>query len=422
MSTIGHIKAREIIDSRGNPTVEVEVATENYHFGRASAPAGASTGSFEACDLRDGDPKRYLGKGVLKAVKNVEEEIAPRLLGADVCSQGHIDRALNEIDGTENKSRLGANAILATSLACAKAAANFCGLPLYRYLGGTGASRLPVPLVNVINGGAHADNGLDFQEFMLVPLGASTFGEALRWSAEIFSALKNILRAKKYSTNLGDEGGVAPDLATNEDALKFLLDAIAKAGLSAGKDVALAIDAAASEFCSDGVYSLAKGKRKLSSDEMIDWYTELCSSYPIVSIEDGLAEQDWRGFAKLTEKLGNKVQIVGDDLFATNPARLIDGIEKSTANSILIKLNQIGTLSETLKTIELAKRAGYTPIVSHRSGETEDTTIADLAVASNVGQIKTGSVNRTDRTAKYNQLLRIEEELDSIASFYWSRF
>ncbi len=422
MSKIIYVKAREIIDSRGNPTVEVDIGTDDHCFGRAAVPSGASTGQYEAFELRDGDKSRYLGKGVSKALHNISHVIAPKLMGLDVCEQITIDNTLIELDGTENKSHLGANAILACSLACAKAAAEFCGLPLYRYLGGASSYRLPVPLVNVINGGAHADNDLDFQEYMLVPMGAKSFREGLRWSVETFHHLKAILKGKKLNTSVGDEGGFAPNLKTNEEALSLLMEAIDAAGLVAGKDMSLALDVAASEFYKNGNYVLQGENKKLSSKELVAYFSQLSSRYPIVSIEDPFDQNDWEGFSQLTKSIGDKVQIVGDDLFVTNVQRLKDGIEKKAANAILIKPNQIGTLSETLRCVELAKRAGYGVILSHRSGETEDVTIADIAVGLNVGQIKTGSTSRTDRVCKYNQLLRIEEELEERAEYRWSKF
>lgn len=422
MSAIKHIKAREIIDSRGNPTVEVEVCTEDYHWGRASVPSGASKGTHEAFELRDKDERRYLGMGVTKAVHNVTQKIYPRLIGSDICDQEAIDSMLIELDGTEDKSNLGANAILATSLACAKAAAKFCALPLYRYIGGTKSNRLPVPLVNILNGGTHADNNLDFQEFMIVPIGAPNFKTAIQWSSEVFHNLKKILKKKGLNTNVGDEGGLAPQLSSNEDALKYIIDAIQMANFDPEKDIALALDVAASEFYNKGLYSINKNKKSLDSSEMISLLAKLCNKFPIVSIEDGLSEDDWGGFKELTKQLGSKVQIVGDDIFVTNSTKLHSGIEQKVGNSILIKLNQIGTLSETLDCIDLAKRAGYTTIISHRSGETEDVTIADLAVATNSGQIKTGSLSRTDRVAKYNQLLRIEEELGKKAHYRWLNY
>lgn len=419
MTLISYVTAREILDSRGNPTVEVDVLTEEGCFGRAAVPSGASTGELEALELRDGDKSRYLGKGVLKAVNNIKDKIAPKILGMDVTSQLEIDQLMLELDGTENKDQLGANAILGVSLACAKAAAETVGLPLYRYLGGAHTYRLPVPLMNIINGGAHADNNVDFQEFMIVPKNAPSFREALRYGAEIFHALKKVLSAKGLATSVGDEGGFAPNLESNKAALDVILKAIETAGYKPGDDVAIALDVAASSFYENGKYNLAGEKRILHSEEMVQFLVDLAGKYPIISIEDGLAEHDWDGFAKLTAKIGDKVQIVGDDLFVTNSKLLRKGIQQKSANAILIKLNQIGSLSETLQTIEMAKQAGFHSIISHRSGETEDTTIADLAVATGVGQIKTGSASRTDRICKYNQLLRIEEELGSVAQYYW---
>ena len=417
MSAITYVNAREILDSRGNPTLEVEVMTESGYFGRASVPSGASTGEYEATELRDGDKSRYLGKGVLKAVAHVKERIAPKVLKMDVCNQLEIDRLMIELDGTENKSNLGANAILGVSLAVAKAAAESVGLPLYRYIGGCLTYKLPVPLMNIINGGAHADNNVDFQEFMVVPVGAPTFREALRYGSEVFHALKKVLKTKKLSTGVGDEGGFAPDLASNRAALDVIVEAISEAGFKPGQDIAIALDVAASSFYHKGVYDLKGEGKKLSSPEMVALLTDLAKNYPIVSIEDGLDENDWDGFVQLTQAIGSKVQVVGDDLFVTNTKRLKEGIERGAANAILIKLNQIGTLSETLETVQLATEKGYRSIISHRSGETEDTTIADLAVATGAGQIKTGSPCRTDRVAKYNQLLRIEEELADHATY-----
>lgn len=417
MNCIAQIWAREIIDSRGYPTVEVEVVTDNGCKGRASVPAGASTGRFEVCELRDKDQRRYSGKGVLQAVKNIRELIAPRLLDRQVHAQSEIDRLLIELDGTVDKSQLGANAILAVSLACARAAAHTYHLPLYRYLGGISANRLPVPMVNVINGGAHADNGLSVQEFMVVPHGAETFSRAVQMSAEVFHQLKHLLQKDGHSTAVGDEGGYAPRLDNEQQALQLILQAIGEAGYEAGKDLSLALDVAASEFYRQGRYHL--GDKQLSSAEMVDYLIDLQSNYPLISIEDGLDEQDWDGCATLTTKLGTKCKIVGDDLFVTNSERLQLGASKGVANTILIKLNQIGTLSETLATIATANDLGYQAIVSHRSGETEDTTIADLAVATNVGMIKTGSMSRSDRLCKYNQLLRIEEELGDDARYGW---
>jgi enolase len=401
---------REVLDSRGNPTVEAEVYLEDGSSGKAIVPSGASTGSREALELRDKDEKRYKGKGVIQAVKNINEIIAPELIGLESFDQYLIDKTMLEIDGTENKSRLGANAILAVSLAVARASANSLGIPLYSYLGGIQARELPVPLMNVINGGKHADNPLDFQEYMIVPLGPS-FKESLRWAVEVFHTLKSILKSKNLNTNVGDEGGFAPYIETNEEPLSILVDAIKKAGFEPGKDIALALDPAASEFYEDKKYILKAEGKSLSSDEMISFLEYLIEKYPIVSIEDGLSEEDWVGWQKLTEKLGKKIQLVGDDIFVTNPKILAEGIEKGIANAILIKVNQIGTLTETFDTIRLAQQSGYKTVISHRSGETEDTFIADLAVAVNSGQIKTGSASRTDRIAKYNQLLRIEEEL-----------
>ena len=418
MSEITDIYAREILDSRGNPTIEVEVYTEAGTMGRAAVPSGASTGEREAIELRDGDKSRYLGKGVLKAVENVNEIIADSLIGWEVGDQAGIDRKLIDLDGTEFKSRLGANATLGVSLACAKAAAEEAGLPLYQYIGGSNAKELPLPMMNIINGGAHADNNVDIQEFMIMPAGAINFKEALRIGAEIFHALKGVLKAKGYNTSVGDEGGFAPNLKSNEEALEVIMEAIVKAGFKPGEDVLLALDVASSELFKDGVYILAnEAQPKKTPVELIDFYENLVNKYPIISIEDGMAENDWDGWKLLTERLGKRIQIVGDDLFVTNPKILKEGIDKGIANSILIKLNQIGTLTETLDAIEMAKRAGYTTVISHRSGETEDTTLADLAVAVNSGQIKTGSLCRTDRVAKYNQLLRIEDELDSVAVF-----
>ena len=418
MMSIAALKAREILDSRGNPTLEVDCLLEGGALGRAAVPSGASTGEHEALELRDGDSSRYRGKGVLKAVRNVHETISPRLLGQDAFDQLGVDRTLIELDGTRTKSRLGANATLGVSLAVARAAAQALDLPLYRHLGGTHARTLPVPLMNVLNGGRHADNNVDLQEFMLVPLGFPSFREALRAGTEVFHALADVLRSDGLATAVGDEGGFAPNLKSNEDALKVLIRAIEKAGYRAGEQVALALDPAASEFYKGGRYVLAgEGGRELDSGGMVDFYAGLCDRYPIVSIEDGLAEDDWDGWAALTRKLGKRVQLVGDDLFVTNVERLARGIESGIANSILIKVNQIGTLSESCDAIELAHRAGYTTVISHRSGETEDVTIADLAVATNAGQIKTGSLSRSERVAKYNQLVRIEEELGGSARY-----
>ena len=418
MSEIMDIYAREILDSRGNPTIEVEVFLESGVMGRAAVPSGASTGEREALELRDGDKGRYLGKGVLKAVDNVNEIIAEALIGWEASDQAGIDRKLRELDGTEVKSNLGANALLGVSLACAKAAAEDAGLPLYQYIGGANAKELPLPMMNIINGGAHADNNVDIQEFMVMPAGAASFKEALRMGAEIFHALKKVLKTKGYNTAVGDEGGFAPDLKSNEEALEVIMLAIKEAGYKPGEDVLLALDVASSELFKDGKYRLENEKQPVkTAQELVDFYEDLVNRYPIISIEDGMAENDWDGWKLLTERLGHRIQIVGDDLFVTNTKILKQGIEKGIANSILIKVNQIGTLTETLEAIEMAKRAGYTCVISHRSGETEDTTIADLAVAVNAGQIKTGSLCRTDRICKYNQLLRIEDELDDVAVF-----
>ena len=418
MSEIVDIYAREILDSRGNPTVEVEVYLESGVMGRAAVPSGASTGEREALELRDGDKSRYLGKGVLKAVTHVNEVITDALLGWEASDQSGIDRKLLDMDGTDFKSNLGANALLGVSLAVAKAAAEEAGLPLYQYLGGTNAKELPLPMMNIINGGEHADNNVDIQEFMIMPSGADSFKEALRMGAEIFHALKKVLKDKGYNTAVGDEGGFAPDLKSNEEALEVIMDAIKAAGYKPGEDVLLALDVAASELYKDGKYILENEQQKeKSAADMVEFYADLVERYPIISIEDGMAENDWDGWKLLTDRLGDKIQIVGDDLFVTNTKILKEGIDKGIANSILIKVNQIGTLTETLEAIEMAKRAGYTAVVSHRSGETEDTFIADLAVATNAGQIKTGSLCRTDRICKYNQLLRIEDELEDVAVF-----
>lgn len=418
MSAIQKITGRQIIDSRGNPTIEVDVLLESGAQGRAAVPSGASTGEKEAIELRDGDKKRWMGKGVSKAVGNISKLISPKVLGMEAFDQVAIDRAMIELDGTKTKSRLGANAILGVSLAVAKAAAAESGQPLYRYLGGANARTLPVPMMNIINGGAHADNRLDLQEFMIVPVGAARFSEALRMATEVFHTLKGILKKKGLSTAVGDEGGFAPDLGSNEEALEFIMQAIEQAGYKPGKDMALALDAAASEFYEKGRYRLEAEKQPdHSPDEMIRYYQRLVDRYPIVSIEDGLSELNWKGWRMLTERLGDRVQLVGDDIFVTNVEIFSQGIQEGIGNSILIKLNQIGTLTETLEAIELAKRSGYTAVVSHRSGETEDTTIADVAVALNTGLIKTGSLSRTDRMAKYNQLLRIEEELGRAALY-----
>jgi enolase len=418
MSWIENIHAREILDSRGNPTIEAEVTLVDGEVGRAAVPSGASTGEHEAVELRDGDKKRYAGKGVLNAVHNVNEIIAEEITGMDAMDQAEIDRALIDLDGTSTKSRLGANALLAVSLAAARAAANYLEVPLYKYLGGPNARTLPVPMMNIINGGAHADNNVDFQEFMIVPVGAERFSESLRMGAEIFHTLKAVLKKKGYATSVGDEGGFAPDLRSNEEAIETILEAIAQAGYSTGKDCLLALDPAASEFFEGKSYVFKKSdKRKLSSDEMVAFWEAWIEKYPIISIEDGMAENDWTGWKTLTDELGQRVQLVGDDLFVTNTEFLRKGIELGVANSILIKVNQIGTLTETLDCIELAKTNNRTAVISHRSGETEDPFIADLAVATNAGQIKTGSLSRTDRTAKYNQLLRIEEDLREAARY-----
>ncbi|MCF7933146.1 MAG: phosphopyruvate hydratase [Acholeplasmataceae bacterium] len=420
MPFITDIYAREVLDSRGNPTVEVEVFTESGAFGRAIVPSGASTGEHEAVELRDGDKKRYLGKGVLNAVRNVNDVIAAELTGYDVTDQVGIDRRMIELDGTPNKGKLGANAILGVSMAVARAAADFLGIELYNYLGGFNTKQLPVPMMNIINGGSHADNNVDFQEFMILPVGAKTFSEAIRMGTEVFHNLKKVLKDKGYNTAVGDEGGFAPDLKSNEEALQVIIEAIEKAGYEPGKDIFLGMDVASSEFYNKETnsYVLAgEGGKTFSSNELSDFYAELVEKYPILSIEDGLDENDWEGWIYLTGLLGHKVQLVGDDLFVTNTERLKTGIDNKIANSILIKVNQIGTLTETFDAIEMAKRAGYTAVVSHRSGETEDTTIADIAVATNAGQIKTGSASRTDRIAKYNQLLRIEDQLGDTAQY-----
>jgi enolase len=420
MSQITDVYAREILDSRGNPTLEVEVFTEAGVMGRAAVPSGASTGEREALELRDGDKSRYLGKGVKKAVDNVNAIIADEIAGMEVTDQIGIDRKMLEIDGTEYKSKLGANAILGVSLAVAKAAAEEAGLPLYQYIGGCNAKELPLPMMNIINGGAHADNNVDIQEFMIMPVGAGSFAEALRMGAEIFHALKGVLKGKGYNTAVGDEGGFAPNLKSNEEALEVIMEAIVKAGYKPGEQVLLALDVASSELYDKkkNVYTLENEKQKKKTPaQMVDFYENLVNKYPIISIEDGMAENDWDGWKLMTDRLGKRIQIVGDDLFVTNPKILKEGIQKGIANSILVKLNQIGTLTETLDAIEMAKRAGYTCVISHRSGETEDTTLADLSVAVNAGQIKTGSLCRTDRVAKYNQLLRIEDELDTTALF-----
>ncbi len=421
MTTIVDIVGREILDSRGNPTVEVDVYLESGFMGRAAVPSGASTGEHEAVEMRDGDKNRYLGKGVLSAVDNVNERIAEELIDFDAADQVGIDNFLISLDGTPNKSELGANAMLGVSLACAKACAETFELPLYRYIGGVNAKTLPVPMMNILNGGKHADNNVDFQEFMIMPVGAPNFSDALRMGAETFHTLKSVLKKKGYNTAVGDEGGFAPNLKSNEEAVEVILEAIEKAGYKAGTDICLALDPAASEFFlkDKNAYHLFKSapNKEIPIEKMVDYWADWASKYPIISIEDGLAEDDWEGWKLITDKIGNKIQLVGDDLFVTNTERLAQGIEKGVANSILIKVNQIGTLTETLDAIEMAKTAGYTSVISHRSGETEDTTIADIAVATNAGQIKTGSASRTDRIAKYNQLIRIEEELDTTSVF-----
>ncbi|GAB2544603.1 phosphopyruvate hydratase [Gracilibacillus alcaliphilus] len=417
MPYITDVYAREVLDSRGNPTVEVEIFTESGAFGSALVPSGASTGEHEAVELRDGDKDRYLGKGVLKAVENVNEVIAPELLGVDVTRQVVIDQLLIELDGTENKGKLGANAILGVSMAAAHAAADYLGMPLYSYLGGFNATTLPTPMMNIVNGGEHADNNVDIQEFMIMPVGAPTFREALRMGAEIFHSLKKVLSGKGHNTGVGDEGGFAPNLESNEEALSTIIEAIEAAGYKPGEEVKLAMDVASSEFYEDGKYNLKGEGVVRTSEEMVAWYEEMINKYPIISIEDGLDENDWEGHKLLTDRIGDRVQLVGDDLFVTNTKRLAQGIEQGVGNSILVKVNQIGTLTETFEAIEMAKRAGYTAVISHRSGETEDATIADIAVATNAGQIKTGAPSRTDRVAKYNQLLRIEDELVGTAKY-----
>jgi enolase len=417
MTSIEYVFAREILDSRGNPTIEVDVGLAGGVMGRAAVPSGASTGVHEALELRDGETTRYSGKGVRKAVENVNNIIAPEIIDLDAVDQVYIDTKLLELDGTENKKNLGANAILGVSLACAKAAAEALELPLFQYIGGVGARTLPVPMMNVLNGGSHADNNVDFQEFMLMPVGAPNFSEALRMGAETFHVMKKMLKKKGYSTGVGDEGGFAPDLGSNEEAIQVVIEAIQEANYEPGKDIAVALDPAASEFFKDGKYHVKGDDKVFSPEQMADYWAGWLEKYPIVSLEDGLAEDDWEGWAKLTSKVGDKVQLVGDDIFVTNETRLVRGIESGVANSILIKLNQIGSLTETLQTIETAKRAGYTNVISHRSGETEDVTIAHLAVATNVGQIKTGSLCRSERVAKYNELIRIEEELGEVAIF-----
>jgi enolase len=417
MTRIGTVHAREVLDSRGNPTVEVEVHADGGVVGRAIVPSGASTGAFEAVELRDGDAARYMGKGVLTAVANVNERIAPSLVGADIEDQRAIDETLLELDGTANKSALGANATLGVSLAAAKAAAQAAGLPLYASIGGDEAGTLPVPMMNILNGGAHADNNVDLQEFMVMPVGAGSFREGLRMCTEIYHTLKGVLKSNGLATGVGDEGGFAPDLESNEAAIRVVLDAVEEAGYRPGEEIMLALDPATTEIYADGVYTMTGEGRELTSEEMVDFWADLAAKYPIVSIEDGMAEEDWDGWRLLTERVGESVQVVGDDLFVTNTGRLSRGIELGVANSILIKVNQIGTLTETLDCIDTARRAGYTCVISHRSGETEDTTIADIAVAVNAGQIKTGAPARSDRVAKYNQLLRIEEELGANARY-----
>ncbi|MEG6584912.1 phosphopyruvate hydratase [Dendrosporobacter sp. 1207_IL3150] len=417
MSIIADVFAREIMDSRGNPTVEVDVILEDGTLGRAAVPSGASTGIFEAVELRDGDKGRYLGKGVLKAVENVNSIIAPELIGMDAFDQVGVDQTMLELDGTPNKSNLGANALLGVSMAVAKAAAAAAGVPLYQYLGGFNAKQLPVPMMNILNGGAHADNNVDIQEFMVMPVGAENFAEALRMGAEVYHSLKSVLKGRGLSTSIGDEGGFAPNLASNEQALEVIMEAITKAGYKPGEQIALALDVASSEMFKEGSYHLEGEGLVKTPAELVEFYAALVEKYPIISIEDGMAEDDWAGWSLLTERLGGKVQLVGDDLFVTNTERLSRGIEAKVGNSILVKVNQIGTLTETFDTMEMAKRAGYTCVVSHRSGETEDATIADIAVAVNAGQIKTGAPARTDRIAKYNQLLRIEEELGGTAQY-----
>lgn len=417
MSTIAHIHGREILDSRGNPTVEVDVTLESGATGRAAVPSGASTGAHEAVELRDGDHDRYLGKGTLRAVENVNTEIADAVIGLDALDQIALDGAMIELDGTPNKSRLGANAILGVSMAVARAAASECGLPLYRYIGGTSASLLPVPMMNIVNGGAHADNPIDIQEFMIMPVGGESATDAIRMGAEVFHSLKKLLKEAGLNTNIGDEGGFAPNLKSAEEALTYIMRAVEMAGYTPGEDIVLALDAASSEFFKDGHYVLSGERKTLSAEQMVKYYSNLVENFPIVSIEDGMAEDDFKGWEMLTEALGDSVQLVGDDVFVTNPVRLAEGIENGIANAILIKVNQIGTLTETLETVEMAHKAGYRCVMSHRSGETEDSTIADLAVATNCGQIKTGSLSRSDRLAKYNQLIRIEEQLGKIARF-----
>lgn len=425
MSTIAAIKARQILDSRGNPTVEVDVYTANGSLGRAAVPSGASTGKHEAVELRDGDKKKYMGKGVLKAVKNINETIAKEITGLSVFEQNAIDRIMLLLDGTNNKGKLGANAILAVSMAVARAAADELGMPLYRYIGGVNANTLPIPLMNILNGGAHADNKIDFQEFMIMPVKADTFSDALRMGVEVFHNLKSVLKKKGYSTNVGDEGGFAPEIGSNEEAIETVLSAIEAAGYKPGSDIYIAMDAASTEFYNEKtkMYEFHKSSgKKLSSDEMVEYWAKWCKKYPIASIEDGMAEDDWKGWNNLTKAVGSKVQLVGDDLFVTNVDRLQKGIDSNTANSILVKVNQIGSLTETIDAVNLAHRNSYSSVMSHRSGETEDNTIADLAVALNTGQIKTGSASRSDRMAKYNQLLRIEEELGPMAYYPGKKF
>ena len=423
MSYIADVHARQILDSRGNPTVEVDIITENGHLGRAAVPSGASTGIHEAVELRDNDKSVYVGKGVLKAVSNVNDIIADQLIGWAVNDQTGVDAKLIELDGTDNKGKLGANAMLAVSMAVAKAGAIESSLPLYRYLGGVNSTVLPIPLMNILNGGVHADNKIDYQEYMIVPIGAETFSEGLRWGVEIFHELKKVLKKKGYSTNVGDEGGFAPDIQSNEEAIETVLQAIESAGYKTGSQIGIALDAASSEMFKDGKYKFYKSSQKvISSDEMVEYWTSWVNQYPIISIEDGMAEEDWDGWKKLTDAVGHKVQLVGDDLFVTNTKILQRGIDNGVANSILIKVNQIGTVTETINAVQLAQTNGYTTIMSHRSGETEDTTIADLAVALNCGQIKTGSASRTDRMAKYNQLIRIEEALGASAIYPKGKF
>lgn len=424
MSIILDVWAREILDSRGNPTIECEVILESGALGRAAVPSGASTGEHEACELRDGDKKRYNGKGVTKAVENVNTIIAEKLIGMDATEQKQIDNLMIELDGTPNKTKLGANAMLAVSLACAKAAADYYEVPLYKYIGGLQAELLPTPMMNILNGGKHADNTVDIQEFMIMPVSAPTFKEALRMGTEVFHNLRTVLKGRNYNTAVGDEGGFAPSLKSNEEAFEVIVEAIKKSGYEPGKDILLAIDVASSEMYEDGKYRLFKSNPSVlrTTDEMIAWYEEICNKYPIISIEDGLDQNDWEGWKKLTDVLGNRIQLVGDDLFVTNPMFLKKGIQNKVANAILVKVNQIGTLTETLETIKIAQRNGYNTIISHRSGETEDSTIADIAVATNAGQIKTGAPSRSDRVAKYNQLLRIEEYLDDDAVYSGASF